>query len=94
MAQKMEHKLPDAACLWPASGKTACDTLRLALELSTLAYDMDVAKYLDDGWQDVSFSGGYALAYRLCFPPQLRAGSCQGAQPYGKEKSDQPVSRL
>ncbi|MBR6787838.1 MAG: hypothetical protein IKM26_07935 [Clostridia bacterium] len=55
MAQKMEHKLPDAACLWPASGKTACDTLRLALELSTLAYDMDVAKYLDDGWQDVSF---------------------------------------
>lgn len=58
MAQKKERAervLPDAASLLPTTGKTPHDTLQLALELSALAYDMDVARYLDDGWQDVTF---------------------------------------
>ena len=52
MAEKKQ--LPDASCLLEG-GKTAQDTLLLALELSALAYDMDVGRFLDDGWQDVSF---------------------------------------
>ncbi len=47
-------QLPDASCLLD-KGKTAQDTLALSLELSALAYDMDVGRFLDDGWQDVSF---------------------------------------
>lgn len=50
----VEKKLPDAACLLPTGGKTAQDTLMLALELSALAYDMNVGPFLDQGWQDIS----------------------------------------
>ena len=55
MAETNGYILPDAGCLLPRSGQIAKDTLQLSLRLSRLAYDMDIAPYLDAGWQDVSF---------------------------------------
>ena len=55
MAETNGYILPDAGCLLPHSGQIAKDTLQLSLRLSRLAYDMDIAPYLDAGWQDVSF---------------------------------------
>lgn len=46
--------LPAAECLLPEGRRISRDTLLLSLHLSRLAYDMDIAPYLDDGWQDVS----------------------------------------
>ena len=55
MAENSGYILPDAGCLLPRSGRIAKDTLQLSLRLSKLAYDMDIAPYLDAGWQDISF---------------------------------------
>ena len=46
--------LPAAECLLPVGRGISRDTLLMSLHLSRLAYDMDIAPYLDDGWQDVS----------------------------------------
>lgn len=37
------------------TGKTSQEILMMALELSHLAYSMDIAPFLENGWQDVSF---------------------------------------
>lgn len=47
--------LQKAACLQRTGGKTHAETLRLALEMSRLAYDMEISPWLNAGWVDVSF---------------------------------------
>lgn len=47
--------LQNAACLQKTKGKTRPETLKMALELSRLAYDMEIAPFLDTGWTDASF---------------------------------------
>lgn len=47
--------LQNAACLQKTKGKTRPETLKMALELSRMAYDMEVSAWMDAGWTDVSF---------------------------------------
>ncbi|MBR5231303.1 MAG: hypothetical protein IKW00_03535 [Clostridia bacterium] len=83
--------LNDADVLRPSAQATAADTLQLALELSKLAYTMDVAPWLDAGWQDVSFQVDDMLLTDL----PTRKG-CEQAAQKARNKLDKldPISQF
>lgn len=82
--------LQNAACLQKTTGKTCPETLKMALELSRMAYDMEVSDWLDAGWTDVSFQVDDLLLTDF----KSRKACEQGSQKaHGKLEKLDPISQ-